>query len=149
MQIPTLSPSFALSSVRRELRYTLVRIRPLPWATAQVLVFDALLNSCDNLIAQEQTLRDDLEDAEAQLDQVDGELDALVLSLDKFIRASMAAGARDLLLKAMFQGQSPSRFVRPQLGPELDQVRRLMNIARSPLVEIKSSGFELTLRKNA
>lgn len=144
MQIPTLSPSFALSSVRRELRYTLVRIRPLPWATAQVLVFDALLNSCDNLIAQEQTLRDDLEDAEAQLDQVDGELDALVLSLDKFIRASMAAGARDLLLKAMFQGQSPSRFVRPQLGPELDQVRTWPALlAGAKLAKLVAMGTEV------
>lgn len=123
MQIPTLSPSFALSSVRRELRYTLVRIRPFSWATAQLLAFEALLKTCDILIAQELVLRDALEDAEAQIDHVDSELDALALYLDKFIRASLGGGQRDLLLKAMFQGQSPSRFVRPQLGPELDQVR--------------------------
>ena len=50
-------------------------------------------------------------------------LDVLVLHIDKFIRASMGGGPRDLLLKALFQGQSASRFVRPQLGPELDHVR--------------------------
>ena len=44
----------------------------------------------------------------------------------------------------------PVKTTYPYLSsPELDQVRRLMNIARSPLVEIKSADFELTLRKNA
>ena len=112
MQIPTLSPSHALSSVRRELRYTLMRIRPLFWATTQVLSFEALLKDCDSLIAQELVLRDALEDAEAQLDHIDGELDALALYLDKLIRAELSGGPRDLLLKAMFQGLPPSRFVR-------------------------------------
>ena len=123
MQIPTLSPSFSLASVRRELRYTLVRMRPLPWAAAQVPVFEGLLKHCDSLMAQETKLQDALEDAEAQLDHVDGELDALVLHLDKFIRAAMSGTPRDALLKAMFQGQPPSRFVRPLLGPELEAVR--------------------------
>lgn len=33
--------------------------------------------------------------------------------------------------------------------PELDQVRRLMTLATSPVVQIKSAGFELSLRRGA
>lgn len=144
MQIPTLSATLALSSVRRELRYTLVRIRPLSWTTSQVLVFDALLKSCDNLIVQETKLRDALEDAEAQLDLVDGELDVLALHIDKFIRASMSGGPRDLLLKALFQGQTPSRFVRPQLGPALDHIRTWPALlAGAPLAKLVSLGSDV------
>ncbi len=64
----------------------------------------------------------------------------------------------ELILRALVPGEGlekmkkagPVKTTYPYLSsPELDQVRRLMNIARSPLVEIKSSGFELTLRKNA
>ena len=146
MQIPTLPVSFPLSSVRRELRYTLVRIRPLAWATAQVLVFDALQKACDSLIDQETKLQDALEDAEAQLDVVDSELDVLVLFIDKFIRASMSGGPRDQLQKALFQGQSPSRFVRPQLGPELDHVRTWPALlAGASLAKLVSLGAELEL----
>lgn len=144
MQIPTLFATLALSSVRRELRYTLVRIRPLGWATSQILVFDALLKGSDNLIAQETKLRDALEDAEAQLDHIDGELDVLVLHIDKFIRASMGGGPRDLLLKALFQGQSASRFVRPQLGPELDHVRTWPALlAGAPLAKLVTLGTDV------
>jgi oxaloacetate decarboxylase alpha subunit len=64
----------------------------------------------------------------------------------------------ELILRALVAGEGlekmkkagPVKTTYPYLSsPELDQVRRLMNIARSPLVEIKSSDFELTLRKNA
>ena len=64
----------------------------------------------------------------------------------------------ELILRALVPGEGlekmkkagPVKTSYPYLSsPELDQVRRLMNIARSPLVEIKSADFELTLRKNA
>lgn len=144
MQIPTMSANYPLVSVRRELRYTLVRLRPLPWASSQLLAFEALLKQCDTLIAQETKLRDGLEDAEAQLDQVDGELDVLALYIEKFIRASMGGGPRDLLLKALFQGQSPSRFVRPQLGEELDHVRTWPALlAGAPLAKLVALGTDV------
>ncbi len=63
----------------------------------------------------------------------------------------------ELILRALVPGEGlekmkkagPVKTTYPYLSsPELDQVRRLMNIARSPLVEIKSADFELTLRKN-
>ncbi|MCC6706722.1 MAG: pyruvate carboxylase [Gammaproteobacteria bacterium] len=64
----------------------------------------------------------------------------------------------ELILRALVPGEGlekmkkagPVKTTYPYLSsPELDQVRRLMNIARSPLVEITSADFELTLRKNA
>ncbi|MBX9608981.1 MAG: pyruvate carboxylase [Gammaproteobacteria bacterium] len=64
----------------------------------------------------------------------------------------------ELILRALVPGEGlekmkkagPVKTTYPYLSsPELDQVRRLMSIARSPLVEIKSSGFELSLRKKA
>ena len=63
----------------------------------------------------------------------------------------------ELILRALVPGEGlekmrkagPVKTTYPYLSsPELDQVRRLMTIARSPLVEIKSADFELTLRKN-
>ena len=32
--------------------------------------------------------------------------------------------------------------------PELDQARRLMSLAQSPVVQLKTEGLELSLRKN-
>ena len=62
----------------------------------------------------------------------------------------------ELILRALVAGEGldkmrmagPVKTTYPYLSsPALDQVRRLMNIARSPLVEIKSADFELSLRK--
>ena len=63
----------------------------------------------------------------------------------------------ELILRALVAGEGldkmrtagPVKTTYPYLSsPELDQVRRLMSIARSPLVAIKSADFELTLRKH-
>lgn len=62
----------------------------------------------------------------------------------------------ELILRALVPGEGlekmkksgPVSTTYPYLSsPELDQVRRLMSIARSPVVEIKAAGFELALRK--
>ena len=62
----------------------------------------------------------------------------------------------ELILRALVAGEGldkmrmagPVKTTYPYLSsPALDQVRRLMSIARSPLVEIKSADFELSLRK--
>ena len=63
---------------------------------------------------------------------------------DELILRALVAG--DGLDKMRMAG--PVKTSYPYLSsPALDQVRRLMNIARSPLVEIKSADFELSLRK--
>ena len=43
----------------------------------------------------------------------------------------------------------PVKTTYPYLSsPELDQAARLMQIATSPVVQVKSAEFELTLRKS-
>ena len=52
-------------------------------------------------------------------------------------------------LKKMWAA-GPVKQTYPLLSsPELEQVRRLMNIANSPVVQLKTEGLELSLRKNA
>jgi len=62
----------------------------------------------------------------------------------------------ELILRALVPGEGlekmrksgPVKTTYPYLSsPELDQVRRLMTLARSPVVQIKAAGFELSLRK--
>ena len=62
----------------------------------------------------------------------------------------------ELILRALVPGEGlekmrtagPVKTTYPTLSsPELDQVRRLMQIAKSPVVEIKSADFELSLRR--
>jgi oxaloacetate decarboxylase alpha subunit len=62
----------------------------------------------------------------------------------------------ELILRALVSGpgldcmrtSGPVKTTYPTLSsPELDQVARLMKIANSPLVQIKSADFELSLRK--
>ena len=64
----------------------------------------------------------------------------------------------ELILRALVPGEGlermrtagPVKTTYPYLSSsELDQVRRLMQIARSPVVQIKSAEFELALRKSS
>ncbi len=64
----------------------------------------------------------------------------------------------ELILRALVPGaglekmklSGPVKTTYPYLSsPELDQVRRLMQLARSPVVEIKAAGFELSLRRSS
>ncbi len=64
----------------------------------------------------------------------------------------------DLILNALVAGEGldrmrqsgPVRQTYPYLSsPELDQVSRLMQVATSPVVQIKSAEFELSLRKSS
>ena len=63
----------------------------------------------------------------------------------------------ELILRALVPGEGlnkmreagPVKTTYPYLSsPELDQVRRLMEVAKSPVVEIRSVDFELLLRRN-
>ncbi len=137
MQIPTLLPHLSPLSMRRELRYTLVRLRTPTWAKPHVVVFEGLLKSCELHFAQDSKLRDALEDAEAELDQVDADLDELALYISKFIKAETSGAVRSDLYHALFGDEAPSKFVRPRLGAELEQVRTWPTLlAGAPLAKL-------------
>jgi len=64
----------------------------------------------------------------------------------------------ELILRALVAGEGldkmrtsgPVKTTYPYLSsPELDQVARLMKIANSPVVQVKSADFELSLRKSS
>lgn len=144
MQIPTLLPHLSPLSIRRELRYTLVRLRTPTWAKPQVVVFEGLLKSCELHFAQDCKLRDALEDAEAELDQVDEDLDELALYISKFIKAETSGSVRSDLSHALFGDEAPSKFVRPRLGAELEQVRTWPTLlAGAPMAKLVALGTDV------
>ena len=130
MQIPTLAPQMAPLSVRRELRFTLVRLRTLPWAKSYVTVYEGLLKTCEIHVADHAKLRDDLEDAEAAVEHADSDLDEVALYLHKFIGAETSGGVRSSLHKALFVETSPAPV---KYGAEL--LGKASAELRLPLVE--------------
>ena len=90
--------------------------------------------------------------------EVHGLLRRAALTIEELRKEYGTEDDDELILRALVPGEGlekmrkagPVKTTYPYLSsPELDQVRRLMTIARSPLVEIKAADFELTLRKNA
>ncbi|MBK8957359.1 MAG: pyruvate carboxylase [Proteobacteria bacterium] len=78
-------------------------------------------------------------------------------SIEELRKRYAAANDDDLILKALvpeadlerMRAAGPVKTTYPLLStPELDQVARLMKLATSPVVEIASAGFELSLRRN-
>lgn len=137
MRIATLDNRMPLAALRRELRYTLLRAKRLFWAKPWVLIFDSLLSDTELVEAQLRKLQDGLEDAEAELDDVDEDLDRLVLQISADVRAGLAGGPRDSLLKALFGTERPSNFIKPRLGDELEQVRKWPTIlAGAPIAKL-------------
>lgn len=123
MRILTFDPRLPLHFLRRELRYTLVRLRRRSWAKSWVPIFEGLLKDTETALAQDTKLRDDLEDAEAELDEADFDLDLLALYVAKLGRTELRGEALSTLLQALFGSDRPSDFVRPKLGDELERVR--------------------------
>lgn len=123
MRIPTFDVLFPLAQLRRELRYTLVRIQRRSWAKTWVPIFEALLAEVDAALAEELKLRDAQEAAEADVDEADYGLDTLALATAKLARSELSGDALMTFLKALFGSERPSAFVRPKLGDELEQMR--------------------------
>ncbi len=145
MQIPTLAPQMAPLSVRRELRFTLVRLRTLPWAKSYVTVYEGLCKTCEIHVADHAKLRDELEDGEAAVEHADSDLDEVALYLHKFIGAETSGEIRSSLHKALFAGMTPSKFVRPKLGDELALARNWPTIlAGAPLAKLVAMGVTVT-----
>lgn len=123
MQIPTLSHQLSPLAVRRELRFTLVRLRSMTWAKSFVALFESLLTSCESHVAEQAKLRDAVEDADALVAHADADLDEVALFLHKLVALETTGETRLTLHKKLFGGLTPSKFVRPKLGSELEQVR--------------------------
>lgn len=123
MRIPTLDPQLSLQTTRREVRYTLLRLRRRPWAKSWVPVFEGLLKETDAAIASESQLNDTLEDAEVGIDEADDTLDGAVEGVNNSAKSTLKGDALELLADALFSGRKPSEFVRTKLGPQLAGMR--------------------------
>lgn len=137
MRIVTLEARLNIASLRRELRYTLVRLRLRTWAKTWVTVFESLLKDTESAEVICRKLQDNLEDAQAELDEADLALDQLVMSLSKQLRADLSGVSLATLSKALFGSERPSRIIRPKLGEELERVRTWPKVLESaPLAKL-------------
>ena len=123
MRIPTLDSHLSLFTIRREVRYTLLRLRRLPWAKAWATTFSGLLKEIDTAIATEGQLTDALEDAEAGIDAADDALDAIVYKTINTAKTHLKGEGFLTLNHALLGNQAPSRFIRTRLGPQLEAMR--------------------------
>lgn len=138
MRIPTFDVLFPLVQLRRELRYSLVRIQRRAWAKTWVPIFEALLKEADAAIAQEMKLRDAQEAAEADVDEADYGLDSLALYTAKVARSELSGDVLSTFQKALFGSDRPSEFVRPKLGDQLEQMRTWPSVlADAPTAALK------------
>jgi len=131
MRILTFDARLPLHVLRRELRYTLVRLRRRSWAKAWVPLFEGLLKETEAALSQDTQLKDDLEDAEAELDEADFDLDLLALYVAKLARTELRGEALATFMQALFGSDRPSDFVRPKLGDELERARTWPDILKN------------------
>ena len=124
MRIPTLDSALSLPALRREIRYTLVRLRARPWAKATwVPAFEALLKEADAALSARDKLRDASEDAEAGIDAADDPLDWLVRAVSNTARASLTGEALEELKTALFGDEMASDLARTRLGSQLTKMQ--------------------------
>lgn len=137
MRIPVLDPTLTIATLRRELRYTLVRLRQRSWTKTWVTTFEALLKETDTAEAELRKIQDTLEDAEAELDEADLDLDRVVMYTAQLVRTELTGSLRTKLLTALFGSETPSNTIRPKLGEELTRVKTWPAVlAAAPLAKI-------------
>ena len=123
MRLLTLTHDMSLSDLRREIRYTLAKLRARPWASASVAAFEAQLKAIAQAEFDLAALRDRAEDANAAVDEADQEIDRFVEDTVPDVREAVKKDTEAPLYRGLFGSQRPSEFVRPTLGAELDQLR--------------------------
>ena len=123
MRIVVLDARTPLTSLRRELRYTLVRLRQRSWTKTWVTTFEALLKETETAEGELRKLQDALEDAEAELDEADLDLDRVVMYTAQLVRTELTGSLRTKLLTALFGSERPSDVIKPKLGEELARVK--------------------------
>jgi hypothetical protein len=144
MRIVTLDVRITPAALRRELRYTLVRLRHRSWAKPWVKTFEDLLSETELAEIDLRNLQDDQESADAELDEADLVLDILVLYTAKLVRAELNGLALVTLNKSLFGSETPSEMIRPKLGEELERVSRWPAVlAGAPLAKLVAHKTEV------
>ena len=137
MRILTLDVRISPASLRRELRFTLVRLRLRPWAKAWVPIFEGMIKETEVADIEWRKLTDAEEDADAELDESDLALDVLVMYTSKLIHTELNGLALATLNRGLFGNDTPSTLIRPKLGEELEKVRQWPAVlASAPLAKL-------------
>ena len=139
MRIPTFATRLPLTVLRREVRYTLVQLRPRPWAKSWVTVFEGLLKEIEAALTKSGKLGDALDDAEAGVDYADEVLDWAVMRAAATARATLKGEVLAAFMSSLFGSDKPSDLVRPKLGPQLVRVRTwpaILKNAPEPLCDL-------------
>ena len=110
-RIITFDSRHPLHLLRREIRYTLVRLQRRSFAAAWVPKFEKLLADTESSEVAYRKLLDAQEDTEADVDEADYALDEFVTRLVKLIRSELKDEALDAFSEALFDQEKPSDLV--------------------------------------
>ena len=128
------APSFelntSLTKLRRNVRYTVQRLKLRGWGGALVTLLEAEVKSIDLAIATEQRLSDAEDDAATAVQGMDGVLDSMVLTV---VNTGRTYGGYREFLKDLFGDETPSEFSIPLLGTQLTGMRHWPGYLKSCL----------------
>jgi hypothetical protein len=123
MAVRTLASRTSLGAILPEITYTRSRLKAHPLGAPHVAAFDALRAEWTQVHAKELTLREGIVDAQALVDHVDDLLDVFVRKAVKVILSAAGDDRSHPLYKHFLGNKTPSDFVRPVLGGQLEAMR--------------------------
>jgi hypothetical protein len=123
MRLFTLTYSIPLTVLRRDFVYTVYRVKRMNHMKAFVVPMATQLDGINAAIVTETVLLDAVENARAEVDDADEQLDELLEEGTAQARIAVNNVLSDPLWHSMFGNRRPSEWSRLRLGEELDQLR--------------------------
>ncbi|MFO0574175.1 MAG: hypothetical protein U1A78_09265 [Polyangia bacterium] len=143
---PTFELNFSLTKLRRNVRYTVQRMKQRSWGGAWVTLLEAESKNIDTVIAAELKLSDAVDDAETVVHIADALLDDLVTDT---VNAGRTYGGFREFSSDLFGDDSPSRFSQGLLGSQLEGMRHWPPYLKAhigPLVQAMAPKVEAGLK---
>lgn len=119
MGAPNLDVKTPLAKLRRYTRYTMLKLRTVPWGKALGLQLETLQKEIDSALGGEQKLSDTIADAETVVDICDQDLNAMARSADLGARSFYSGAMLKEVRENLFGPISVSDFSRPLLSAQL------------------------------
>ena len=119
MPAPNLDVKTPLAKLRRYTRYTLQKLRIVPWGKALGLQLETVQKEIDSAMGGEQKLSDTISDAETVVDICDLDLNSMARAADLAARGFYSATMLKEVRENLFGPISVSDFSRPLLGAQL------------------------------
>ncbi len=121
--VPTLDPRSALNTLYFSVVFTLVRLKLDPRLQPFVPAFEQLRAECADISQKERELIAARMEGEARVDHTDGDLNRTSDGIAAAILVETKNNRKAPLFARYFGNQSPSRFRRSVLGPQLAAMR--------------------------